>query len=389
MTVVDVNTGKFTGSGRQPRGDRHQEQPRGGRGDRPPAPAARHRRHHRRRLHRHGAREQPRPRAAPARRVPGPRPHPAPGRRGDLARPGADDPQADRHRPPRGVQRDLRALPGPRADRPPRAGRAEAQGRRGRAAARRSSLARRSRPRATTEATTARRRRPVGNGPLRRPRDDAEATSTQTPRRPTPAEFAAMARAEKAERDADAAGPVGRQTASSPTPSTSEPRARPEGRRRVARGRLGSAPGVARRGELGERSAGQPAPGRTGDAPDAAATLPQTRADTEPRVPPRAPVRTEPAAEPAAPARARARARARSLTRPLAGGPAHRDLGPARRSATRGRSAGGTSAAQRPATTASTSRDGPRGDAPGAGHAVSGRRNARATAAGGQRLPPT
>ena len=66
MTVVDVNTGKFTGSGRQPRGDRHQEQPRGGRGDRPPAPAARHRRHHRRRLHRHGARDQPRPRAAPA-----------------------------------------------------------------------------------------------------------------------------------------------------------------------------------------------------------------------------------------------------------------------------------------------------------------------------------
>ena len=41
MTVVDVNTGKFTGSGRQPRGDRHHEQPGGGRGDRPPAPAAR------------------------------------------------------------------------------------------------------------------------------------------------------------------------------------------------------------------------------------------------------------------------------------------------------------------------------------------------------------
>ncbi len=34
-------------------------------------------------------------------------------------------------------------------------------------------------------------------------RDDAETSSTQTPRRPTPAEFAAMARAEKAERDAD------------------------------------------------------------------------------------------------------------------------------------------------------------------------------------------
>ena len=29
----------------------------------------------------------------------GPRPHPPPGRRGHLAGPGADDPQADRHRP--------------------------------------------------------------------------------------------------------------------------------------------------------------------------------------------------------------------------------------------------------------------------------------------------
>ena len=86
MIVVDVNTGKFTGAGRQPRGDGHQEQPRGGRGDRPPAPAARPRRHHRHRLHRHGAREQPRPRPAPADRVPRPRPDQAPGRRGDLAR---------------------------------------------------------------------------------------------------------------------------------------------------------------------------------------------------------------------------------------------------------------------------------------------------------------
>ncbi len=57
---------------RQPRGDRHQEQPGGGRGDRAPAPAARHRRHHRGRLHRHGARVQPRPRAATSGRVPGP-----------------------------------------------------------------------------------------------------------------------------------------------------------------------------------------------------------------------------------------------------------------------------------------------------------------------------
>ncbi len=92
---------------RQPRGDGHQEQPRGGRGDRPPAPAARHRRHHRRRLHRHGAGVQPGPGPAPAGGVPRPGPDPPPGRRGHLARPGADDPQADRHRPPRGVLGEL------------------------------------------------------------------------------------------------------------------------------------------------------------------------------------------------------------------------------------------------------------------------------------------
>ena len=108
---------------RQPRGDGHQEQPGGGRGDRPPAPAPRHRRHHRRGLHRHGARVEPRPRAPPAGGVPGSRPDPPPGRRGHLARPGADDPQADRHRAAGGVQRDLRALPGPGPDRPRAPGR--------------------------------------------------------------------------------------------------------------------------------------------------------------------------------------------------------------------------------------------------------------------------
>ena len=43
----------------------------------------------------------------------GPRPDPPPGRRGHLARPGPDDPQAHRHRPARGVQHRLRPLPGP------------------------------------------------------------------------------------------------------------------------------------------------------------------------------------------------------------------------------------------------------------------------------------
>ena len=78
--------------GRQPRGDGHQEQPGGGRGDRAPAAAARPRRHHRHRLHRHGAGVQPGPGAAAPAGVPGPGPYEAPGRRGDLAGPGPDDP---------------------------------------------------------------------------------------------------------------------------------------------------------------------------------------------------------------------------------------------------------------------------------------------------------
>ena len=53
---------------------------------------------------------QPRPRRAPPARVPRARPHQAPGRRGHLARPGADDPQAGRVRPGRGLLRAVRAL---------------------------------------------------------------------------------------------------------------------------------------------------------------------------------------------------------------------------------------------------------------------------------------
>ncbi len=101
-------------SGRQPRADRDQEQPGGGRGDRPPAAAARPRRHHRDRLHRHGAGEQPRAGAAAAAGVPGQGPDQAPGGRGHLARPGSDDPQAGRLRPARGVLGAVRALQRPR-----------------------------------------------------------------------------------------------------------------------------------------------------------------------------------------------------------------------------------------------------------------------------------
>ena len=46
-------------------------------------------------------------RGAPPARVPRPGPHQAPGRRGHLARPGPDDPQAGRQRPDRGVLREL------------------------------------------------------------------------------------------------------------------------------------------------------------------------------------------------------------------------------------------------------------------------------------------
>ena len=43
----------------EPRGDHHQDQRRGGQGDRLPAPAAQHRRHHHHRLHRHGQTPEP------------------------------------------------------------------------------------------------------------------------------------------------------------------------------------------------------------------------------------------------------------------------------------------------------------------------------------------
>ena len=53
------------------------------------------------------------------RRVPRPRPHQAPGRRGHLARPGADDPQAGRPGPARGLLEPVRALRRTRASRQP------------------------------------------------------------------------------------------------------------------------------------------------------------------------------------------------------------------------------------------------------------------------------
>ena len=114
MTVVDVNTGKFTGSG----GNLEQTVTRNNlesrRGDRPPTAAAGHRRHHRHRLHRHGAGVQSRSGTASPDRGLGARPDPAPGVRGDVARSGAADPQEAGHRAHRGILDDVFALRRPR-----------------------------------------------------------------------------------------------------------------------------------------------------------------------------------------------------------------------------------------------------------------------------------
>ena len=123
MTVIDVNTGKFVGSG----GNLEQTVTRNNL-------EAAEEIVRQLRLRDVGGivvidfidmvlESQPRSRAAPAHRVPRPRPHQAPGRRGHLARAGADDPQAGRRGPARGVQRAVRALQRPRRDRPHRAGR--------------------------------------------------------------------------------------------------------------------------------------------------------------------------------------------------------------------------------------------------------------------------
>ena len=120
MTVVDVNTGKFVGSGGNLEETVTKNNLEAAEEIVRQLPAARHRRHHRGRLHRHGARIQPRSRAAPAGRVPEPRPHEAPGRRGHLARTRADDPQEARPRPHRDLQRAVRGLRRPRNHHPSR-----------------------------------------------------------------------------------------------------------------------------------------------------------------------------------------------------------------------------------------------------------------------------
>ena len=60
LVAIDVNTGRYVGKKTGPaRGHDRQDQPRGGERDRAPAAAARPRRHHRARLHRHGGAQEP------------------------------------------------------------------------------------------------------------------------------------------------------------------------------------------------------------------------------------------------------------------------------------------------------------------------------------------
>ena len=104
FTVIDVNTGRFVGSrsktlGRAARGHDHEEQPRGGEGGRAPAAAARHRRDHRHRLHRHGEPEEPRDGRGGAADRARARPDEDLRRRDLAARPRRDD-APERHRRP-------------------------------------------------------------------------------------------------------------------------------------------------------------------------------------------------------------------------------------------------------------------------------------------------
>ena len=87
--------------GQPARGHDHEEQPRGGEGGRPPAAAARHRRDHRHRLHRHGESEEPRHGRGGAALGARARPHEDVRRRDLAARARRDDPAERDRRPAR------------------------------------------------------------------------------------------------------------------------------------------------------------------------------------------------------------------------------------------------------------------------------------------------
>ena len=108
LTVIDINTGSLHRQGQGPaRGHDHEGQRRGGRRGRPPAAAARHRRDHRHRLHRHGAGEEPRPGAEDAAQGARRGPDEDLRGRGLAARAGRDDPPERHRRRPRDPHRAL------------------------------------------------------------------------------------------------------------------------------------------------------------------------------------------------------------------------------------------------------------------------------------------
>ncbi len=106
LTVIDVNSGRYT-SGKRPRGHDPADEPRGGTRSGAPASPARHRRHHHHRLHRHVAREEPRDGARHAGGGARHRPHQDLCRRAVPARPGRDDPPEHHRRRARDPHADL------------------------------------------------------------------------------------------------------------------------------------------------------------------------------------------------------------------------------------------------------------------------------------------
>ena len=125
FTVIDVNTGPLRRRARQSvrrpaRGHDHQEQPRGRQGSRAPAAAARHRRDHRHRLHRHGEPEEPGDRRGGAQDGAGARPDEDLRGRDLAARARRDDaPERDR-RPARDPHAQVHGLRRRRRRRSPR-----------------------------------------------------------------------------------------------------------------------------------------------------------------------------------------------------------------------------------------------------------------------------
>ena len=118
LVAIDVNTGRYVGkkSQRPARGHDRQDQPRGGQGDRPPDPAARSRRHHRARPHRHGREEEP-PEGLPGGREGAAEgPLAVEGAAGLGLRPGDRHPQAGEAEPRAAAHRAVPVLLGVRLD---------------------------------------------------------------------------------------------------------------------------------------------------------------------------------------------------------------------------------------------------------------------------------